>query len=224
MAAFRGRDDPGAEMLQHQLGVVAAGFLLDHGGDAGRGQSRQQHRRFDLGRRHRRPVENRHRIARAVQRQRQTAAFLGFAGPGAHQFQGVEDPPHRPGAQRGVAVENRGNRATGHRPHHQAASGAGIAEIQRRGRLGEAGHAHAPYRPDKRAGPIHLRPQRPHGFGGVEHVFALKQAGNPGFADCKRPEDQGTVRNRLVAGNSDFSGQGAASAGFERGRGGCKVV
>src|SRR4029453_18997227 len=33
MAALIGRDDLGAEMLQHQFGVVAAGFLLDDRGD-----------------------------------------------------------------------------------------------------------------------------------------------------------------------------------------------
>ena len=53
-------------MLQHQFGVVAAGFGLDHGGDARRGQPRQQHRGLDLGRRHRRAVEDRQRIARAM--------------------------------------------------------------------------------------------------------------------------------------------------------------
>ena len=49
VAAFGGGDDLGAEMFQHQFGVVAAGFLLDHGGDAGCCEPRQQHRRFDLG-------------------------------------------------------------------------------------------------------------------------------------------------------------------------------
>src|SRR3546814_12409694 len=49
----------GAEMFQHQLGVVAAGFLLDDSGDARRGKSRQQHRRLDLGGRNRRSEERR---------------------------------------------------------------------------------------------------------------------------------------------------------------------
>ena len=154
-----GRDDLRAEMLQHQFGMVAAGFLLDHGGDAGRGEARQQHRRFDLGRGHRRPVQDRHGIAGAMQRQRQAAAFLGLAGLGAHQFQGIEDPPHRPRAQRGVAVENRRNRAAGHRPHHQPAAGAGIAEIERARRVGRS-------RPPRRRGRtrqtgLSVRPWRP---------------------------------------------------------------
>ena len=131
----RRRDDLRAKMLQHQFGMVAAGLGLDHGGDAGRGQPRQQHRGFDLRRGHRRAVEDRQRIARAVQRQRQPAAFAARADPRAHQFQGIEHPPHRPAAQRGVAVEHRRDRAAGDRPHHQPAAGAGIAEIERSLRL-----------------------------------------------------------------------------------------
>ena len=75
----RRRDDLRAEMLQHQFGMVAAGLGLDHGGDAGRGQPRQQHRGLDLRRGHRRAVEDRQRIARAVQRQRQPAALAAGA-------------------------------------------------------------------------------------------------------------------------------------------------
>ena len=74
--------------------------------------------------------------------------------------------------------------------------------------------------PGKRPGPLDPGAQRLHRFGGVEDVFALQQAGNPGFADRKRPQDQGAVRNRLVAGNADLAAQGAAGAGFERGSGG----
>ena len=193
VAAFIRRDDLGAEMLQHQFGVVAAGLLLDHGGDAGRGEPRQQHRRLDLGRGHRRPVEDRHRIAGAVQRQRQAAAFPRLAGLGAHQFQRIEDPAHRPGAQRGVAVEDRRDRAAGDRPHHQPAAGTGIAEIERRGRLGEACHPDAPDLPGKRPGPLHLGAQRLHRFGGIEDVFALQQAGNAWF---RRPTSAPRMRAR----------------------------
>ena len=104
--AFIDGDDLRTKMFQHQLGVVAAGFLLDDGRDARRGKPRQQHRRLDLGRGHRGPVENRHGIAGAVQRQRQMAAFLGLTGFGPHQFQRIEDPAHRTGPQRGIAVEH----------------------------------------------------------------------------------------------------------------------
>ena len=183
---------------------------------AGRRQPRQQHRGLDLGRGHRRAVQDRQRIARALQRQRQAAALTAGDDPGAHQFQRIDDPPHRPRAQRGIAVEDGRDRAAGHGPHHQPAAGAGIAEIERSLRLREPGDADPAHDPRERAGSLHLRAQRPHRFGGIEHVFALEQARNPGFADRQRAQDQGAVGNRLVAGNADFSGQGAAGAGFER--------
>jgi hypothetical protein len=180
MAAFRRGDDPGAEMLQHEFGMVAAGLGFDHGGDARRGQPRQQHRGLDLGRGHRRPVEDRQRIARALERQRQAAALPARTNPGAHQFQGIEHPSHRPSPQRGVAVENRRDRAAGHRPHHETAAGAGIAEIERGLRLREPGHANAVHDPGKIAGSFHLGAQRPHRLGGIQDVFALEQARNAG--------------------------------------------
>ena len=149
-----------AKMLQHQLGVVAAGLALDHGGDAGRGQARQQHRRFDLRRRHRRAVEDRQRIARALSVSGSRPPSPPGADPRAHQFQRIEHPPHRPAAQRGIAVENRRDRAAGHRAHHQPAAGAGIAEIERR--LAAAAKPATPtplHRPGEIAGS--LRPWRP---------------------------------------------------------------
>jgi hypothetical protein len=197
---------------------VAAGLGLDHRGDAGRRQPRQQDRGFDLRRRHRRPVQDRQRIACAIERQRQAATLAACAGLRTHQFQGIEDPPHRPAPQRGVAVEDRGNRAAGDRPHHQPTAGTGIAEIQRRFGLREPGHADTAHRPCEIAGPIHFCAECLHGLGGIEHVFALEQPGNPGFADGKRAQDQGPVRDRLVAGNADFSGQGTARTGFKRRR------
>ena len=147
-----------------------------------------------------------------MQRQRQAAAFLALTGFGPHQFQGIQDPAHRAGPQRGVSVEHGRDRAAGDRPHHQPAPGAGIAEIERGGRLGEARHAHAGDLPGKRPRSLDPGAQRLHRFGGIEDVFALEQAGNPGFADRKRPQNEGAVRNRLVAGNADFAAQRAACA------------
>ena len=58
--------DLGAEMREQLLGVVAARLALDHGGLARRRERRQQHRRLDLRRRHRRAVDDRDRVARAL--------------------------------------------------------------------------------------------------------------------------------------------------------------
>ena len=133
----------GAEMFQQPFGVVAGRLRFDHRGLARRGEARQQHRRLELRRRHRRFVDDRDRIGGALQRQRQPAAFGGFEHARAHLLQRIEHAPHRPLAQGGVAVEGRGHRRAGHRADRQPAAGAGIAEIERAGRLREAADADA---------------------------------------------------------------------------------
>ena len=64
----------GAEMLQQALGVVAARLGFDDGRFARRGKSGEQHRRLDLRRGHRRAIDDRDRIARAGERDRQPSA------------------------------------------------------------------------------------------------------------------------------------------------------
>ena len=63
--------------------------------------------------------------------------------PRAHQRERIEHAPHRPRAQRGVAVEGRGDRAARDRAHDQAAAGAGIAEIEHAPAAAEAADADA---------------------------------------------------------------------------------
>ena len=46
-------------------------------------------------------------------------------------LQRIEDAPHRPLAQRGVAVEGRGDSVAADDAHHQPRAGAGVAEIER---------------------------------------------------------------------------------------------
>ncbi len=203
-------------MLEHLLGVVAGRFLLDHGGGAGRGQARQQHRRLELRRRHRRLVLDRHRIAGALHHRRQAAALANLQRARAHPLQRIEDAPHRPRAQAGVAVEGGGDRAAGHGAHGQPAAGPGIAEIERRRRLGEAADADAPHPPGPLAGALDERAERLHGVGGADGVLALQHAGDAGFAHRQRAEDQRAQRNRLVAGHAHAAGQRPRTAGGQR--------
>ena len=76
-------------------------------------------------------------------------------------------------------------------PMHQPAAGAGIAEIERAGRLGEAGDADAVGRARRRR---RVRstwaPSARMRLRGVEHVLAFEQAGDPGLADRERAENQ----------------------------------
>jgi hypothetical protein len=206
----------GAEILQHQLGVIAAPLLLDHRRGPRRGQAREQYGRFDLRRGDRRAIDDRNGIARAFQRQRQAAVRCAMAALRAHLFQRIENAPHRPRAQARVAVEDGNDRRAGDRPHRQPAAGARIAEIQRLFRGGEACDADAPHRPDAVAVPFDPGAQGPHGFGGVEDVLALQKPRNPGLAHGKRPQNEGPLGDRLVARDPDAAGQGSALAGLER--------
>src|SRR5262249_30853946 len=62
--------------------------------------------------------------------------------------------------------------------------------------------------------------QRAHRLGGVEHVLALEQPGYAGVPDRERAEDEGAVRDGLVAGHARAALEGARAARGERGFGG----
>ena len=138
------RLDPhlGAEMAQHLLGMIARRLAFDHHGCARRGEPGQQRCRLELGRRHRGFEHDGDRVMGAGQRQRQPAVGRGQRA-GADALQRLEHPPHRPLAQRRVAVEGRRDRASRNRAKHQPAPGSRIAEIERLRRLGEARDADA---------------------------------------------------------------------------------
>src|SRR5262249_59236220 len=102
----------------------------------------------------------------------------------------MEDAPHRPRAQAGVAVEYRRDRTAGDRPHGKPAAGAGIAEIEGRGRLGKAAHADTPDAPRLLADTLKLRAQRPHGVDRAHGVLAFEHAVDAGFPDGESAKDQ----------------------------------
>ena len=177
----------------------------------------EQHRRLDLRRRHRRAVDDRDRIARAFDGDREPAAFGHVGRPRAHQHHRIEDALHRPFAQRGVAVEGGRDRAACRRAHDQPAAGGGIAEIEHPLRLPEAADPDAMHAPGALAGALDLRPQRPHGLAGVKHVLAFEKPGNPGLPDRQRAENQRAMRDRLVAGHAQAALERGAGAGGKRG-------
>ena len=154
VAAFRRRGDLGAKMLQQQLGMVAARFLLDHRGDAGRGEPRQRHCRFDLRRGHWRLVKDRHRVARAVQRQRRAAAFP--VSPVRAPINSRGSRIRRIGRERSQASPSKTAviRAAGHRPHDQSAAGAGICRNPAGARIGAASRRRRHPAPDQANGPV----------------------------------------------------------------------
>ena len=201
-----------AEMFEQSLGVIARRFGFDHGGLARRGKTREQHRRLELRRRHRRFVGDRQRIGGALQRQRQTVAVGRRDDARAHLLQRIEHPPHRPRPQRRIAVEGGGDPASRYRADRQPAAGAGIAEIQGARRLGKAADTDAVNAPAALARPFDLGAERPHGGGGVEDIFALQKTADGGLADRHRPQNKGAVRDRFVARHADTALERAPTA------------
>ena len=64
---------------------------------------------------------------------------------------------------------------------------------------------------------LDTRAERAHGLGGVEHILAFEQPGDPGLADRERAEDQRAVRDRLVARHARAPRERAAAPGGQRG-------
>ncbi len=99
-----------------------------------------KHRRFDLRRRHRQPINRRHRAEGAGHRQRQAAAVPAVKQR-AKARQRVDHTPHRAAAQRGIAGHEAGERVRRKNAEQQPCRGAGIAEIEYIVRFGEAADA-----------------------------------------------------------------------------------
>ena len=139
--------DSSAEVAQHALGMIARRLALDHRRFARRMQPGDQHRAFDLRRRHRQSVDDRHEIAGAAQRQRQRLlAGLKDLQPHLHQWR--QHAPHRPPRQRRIARHLNRDRMAGDDAHHQPRAGAGIAEIERALRLAKTARSAAFDLPD----------------------------------------------------------------------------
>ena len=130
-ALLRRDSDLRAEIGKHFLGVVARGLAFNHGRRARRIEACEQDGRFDLGRGDGGAIFDRRGIAGALEDDRTAPAFSLRENLRAHEPQRVEDAPHRPLAQRSVAVEGCGDPMTADDPHHQAAARAGVAEIER---------------------------------------------------------------------------------------------
>ncbi len=204
---------------EHLFGVIARCLRFDHDGFARRGKTGQERRRLQLRRRNRRLEHDRHGIARAFERQRQTAVRRDD-GAGADSLQRIEHAPHRPAAQRSVAVESRRDRAAGNSAEREPATGAGIAEIEGTGRLGKAADADAVDRPGLLASPRDTGAKRLQRLRRVEDILAFEHAGDLGLADRKCAQNKGPDRDRLVARHADATGQRTVAAGGQGNRSG----
>ena len=190
-------------MGEHLLGMVARGLGLDHGGRARRVEAGEQHRRFDLRRGDRRAIDDRRRIARALEHDRAAPAFGLGENLRAHQPERIEDAPHRPLAQRGVAVESRGDGVAADDAHHQPGAGAGIAEIERFARRRQRAEPGPRTRHRPGAEPLDLGAERLARLAGAQHVVAFEQAVDFRVAAGQQAEEKGAMRDRFVARRAD---------------------
>src|SRR6185437_11890484 len=95
-------------------------------------------------------------------------------------------------------------------------AGAGIAEIERRRRLGEPRNADAVQAPRAHIGALDVCSKGAYGLAGIEHVLAFEQTGNARLADRKRTENERAVRDRFVARHAHTALQRAGTAGGQR--------
>ena len=193
-------------MQQHFLGMVARGLKLDHHRAARRIEAGEQHGRFDLRRGDGGRVFDGQRLAGSLQQDREATALLLLQHAGALEQQRVEDAPHRPLAQRGVAVETRGDGMAADDAHHQPRSRAGVAEVERLAGAEQRAQSRAEDAPISLAAPRHGRAKLAAGAGGVENVIAFEQTLDRRLADAKQPEDQRPMRDGFVAGRAKTSG------------------
>ena len=203
--------------------MVARGFALDDGSPAACIQASKQHRRFDLRRSDGRAVEDRRRIERAAQRDRAASALRFLDHLRAHQQQRIEHAPHRPLAQRRIAVEGRDESVAADHPHHQPRAGARVAEVERPAWLEQRTHAEAVDPPPPLAAALDAGAERAAGLSRAQHVVAFEHAIDRRFAAAQQAEDEGAMGDRLIAGRTRAASERAAALGGERldaGRGG----
>ena len=176
---------------------------------------------FHLRGRHRQWIDNRNQLAGSAQRQRQRFP-AGLDHLKAHLHQRPEHAAHRTPRQRGVPRHLDRDRMSGDDAHHQARTGAGIAEIERLCGLAKSAGT-APLHFPHVAALFSVRTQGRDGARRVHDVFGLEKAANACRSGRQRPENQGAVRNRFVAGEPDAAlqrrrthhGKGLRSRGFQ---------
>jgi hypothetical protein len=200
------------EMAQHGLSMIAGRVRLDHRGLTRCRQSRQQDRRFHLRGGHRQGVLDRHQDLGPDHRHRQASALAPLE-PDAHLTQRNRDPRHRTSPQGSVAGENGGDPLPGRSTHQQTDTGPGVPAIDDHLRLGQSADPTAVHPPDAVAVPRDFGPESTHGIGSGDHVLAFQQALDRGLSDGHPAENQGSMRDRLVAGHFPGAGQRFRAAG-----------
>ena len=187
--------------------MVTGGFRLDHLGAGAGLQAGQQHRRLHLGRGLGQPIGKVVEIS-ALERQRQPP--IGAPRPGRpHLAERPQHPAHRPAAQRLIAREGRREVEPSHGAHDQAHAGAGVAAIDHVGGFGKT--ATSLDAPLAWAKLLDAGAEATHGLGGAQHIVPFKKPFDLGDALRQRAQDEGSVRDRLVAWGAHAAPQRAAA-------------
>ncbi len=130
---------------------------LDHGGLARGVEAGQQDGALHLRRGDGQAVFDRHHLVGADDGERHAAALARLEAR-AHARQRLDDPLHRPAAQRGVAGHEAGEAMAGQDAGEQARRGAGIAEVEHVGGLARRRRRRSRARSMRRC--RHARPRR----------------------------------------------------------------
>ena len=187
----------------------------------GRGQPGQQHRRLDLGGGHRRAIDDRHRVARAGERDRQPAAV----GHAASRARRSARPDRECAASAACAGWRRRRRSRSPGSPRPPPSRGGSRCRNCRNRARTAGSRKPPTpTPWTRQAPSPVRStlgaQRPHGFAGVDHVLAFEQPGNRVSPTVSAPKISARWEIDLSPGTRTRPASGRRAARGERGRDG----
>jgi hypothetical protein len=209
--------DHGAEMTEHALAVIAGRHRFDDRGLAGRVEAREQDRRLYLGRRHRQSIGGRQGRRGSHHRQRQMPPTAGEDAR-AHRLQRLDHPAHRPGAERGVAGEETGDRLARHQSHQKSDAGPRVTQLENPVGLAKAADADAPDAPRAVFVAHDVGAQLAQCRGRRQHVVGFEKAMQCALADGGGGEHQGAVRDGLVARRAGDAGEFGDGLGYEWGQ------
>ena len=194
-------------MTEHVLGVVAGRYRLVDPCPAAGIEPGEQESGLHLGGGDGQPVDDRKRDAGALDGKRQPAA-LAEGETGAGFGQRIGHATHGPAPQTRVAGHD-GEQGVGReQAGEEAGRRAGVAHVEHVGGFGQAADAAPADAPGAGSVVVDGGAECPHGGGGSEHVFALEDAVDTGFADRQGGEHQRTMADRLIAWDADGSGEG----------------
>ena len=204
------RFDVDAEAGEHELGVVARGCRLVDARRSRREDTGEQNCRLQLGRSNRRVIGDRREAARSRNGERERLRTFR-SEPSTHELEWIRDPAHRAAAKGRIARKLDGDAPWREHAHEQANRRAGIAAIDGAFRLRRTRTA-PPADVARKASirplfEIDLGAQNAHGADGRAHVGGVEHAGHMRSAFGHRGEEHRAMRNRLVAGNANRTGQ-----------------